>query len=56
MNPLTVKNKHDVDYFIVGSRKKVDRTGSAKITQEMHNDCNDIFKELGASKAHWLTG
>ena len=42
INMLIVKNKHEVDYFNAGPRKKADMTASGKATWEMHIDYNDI--------------
>ena len=37
---LTVKTKLKSDYFIADM---ADMAATAKITKEMHNDCNDVF-------------
>ena len=51
-----VQNEQKHDHFNSGLRKEADMGASAKKTNEMHNDYNNYFQELGVSSRIFIAG
>ena len=49
------KTKHEIDYFIAGLDMERNRVASAETTETIHSEYSDVFTEIDASKAHFLS-